>query len=121
MSYELRYVTRDGARVLQLRCPGCARWGDIDDDQLHGRVSVEHNVDDGGCGWHETHDFTASLALAGIPRRNRLDLNTPAELAIRVAVDEVEKVGAHTLLTEAVILLGHAREKVADYVDLAGA
>lgn len=55
-----------------------------------------------------------------IPRRNRLDRNTPAELAIRAAVDEVERLSAHTLLTEAVILLSQAREKVADYVDATG-
>lgn len=53
----------------------------------------------------------------GIPRRARLDLNTPAELAIRAALEEVEKVGADPLLTEAAILLGQAREKLADYID----
>lgn len=52
-----------------------------------------------------------------IPRRNRLDLMTPAELAIFAAVEAVEKVGADVRLTEAVILLGQARAKVADYVD----
>ena len=51
------------------------------------------------------------------PRRNRLDQNTPAELAIRKAVDAVEEVGAHELLTKAVIKLQEARELVADYVD----
>ena len=55
--------------------------------------------------------------LETIPRRARLDRNTPAELAIRAAVDEVEKMGADERLTRAVILLGEAREKVADYVD----
>jgi hypothetical protein len=42
---------------------------------------------------------------------------TPAELAIHHAVQAVEAAGADPLLTEAVILLGQAREKVADYVD----
>jgi hypothetical protein len=42
---------------------------------------------------------------------------TPAELAIRAAVQAVEEAGCDVLLTDAVILLGHAREKVADYVD----
>ncbi len=55
--------------------------------------------------------------MTDIPRRARLDLNTPAELAIRAAVAEVEKVGADIGLTQAVILLGQAREFVADYVD----
>ena len=52
-----------------------------------------------------------------IPRRSRIDLMTPAELAIRNAMIAVEEAGADKLLTEAVILLGYAREKVADYVD----
>ena len=51
------------------------------------------------------------------PRRFRVDLMTPAELAILNAMGEVEKVGADVLLTEAVILLSHAQDKVADYVD----
>jgi len=51
-------------------------------------------------------------------RRIRLDYNTSAELAIRAAVTLVEDAGAHPLLTDAVILLGQAREKVADFVDL---
>ncbi len=52
-----------------------------------------------------------------IPRRIRLDLNTPAELAIYNAMQEVENVGADVKLTEAVILLSKARDLVADYVD----
>lgn len=51
------------------------------------------------------------------PRRNRLDLNTPAEKAIFDAMQEVEMAGADVKLTEAVILLGKARNLVADYVD----
>lgn len=56
--------------------------------------------------------------IDGFPRRNRLDLCTPAELAIRAAVEAVEAAGAHPLLTDAVILLQQAREKVADFVEL---
>lgn len=55
-----------------------------------------------------------------IPRRSRLDLHTPAELAIRTAVEEVEAAGAHKLLTDAVNLLHEAREKVADFVEAPG-
>lgn len=55
-----------------------------------------------------------------IPRRNRLDLNTPAELAIYNAMQEVEKAGADLRLTEAVNLLDKARNLVADYVDEKG-
>ncbi len=52
-----------------------------------------------------------------IPRRCRLDLNTPAERAIYDAMQEVEKAGADVRLTDAVILLGEARDAVADFVD----
>ena len=53
----------------------------------------------------------------GFPRRNDITLCTPAENAIRAAVDAVEEAGAHPLLTDAVNLLDEAREKVADFVD----
>lgn len=61
MTFELRVRVRDGEEVVQLRCPGCGVWGDLDDDQLHGRVSVDHAAD--GCpgGFHETHDFSAHI------------------------------------------------------------
>lgn len=52
------------------------------------------------------------------PRRNRIDLQTPAEAAIRAAIQVVEAAGAHPLLTDAVILLCQAQEKVADFVEL---
>jgi hypothetical protein len=59
---------------------------------------------------------TSSIDLT-IPRRIDVRRNTPAELAIRAAVDAVEMAGCHPLLTAAVILLAQAREKVADFVD----
>jgi len=55
-----------------------------------------------------------------IPRRIRIDRLTPAERAIYDALIAVEAVGAHPLLTEAVVLLQEARSKVADYVDGVG-
>ena len=51
------------------------------------------------------------------PRRIKLYLNTPVELAIRNAVNEVEKIGADRRLTDAVIALQKAFELVADYID----
>lgn len=59
----LRMIQRDGDPVVQLRCPACSKWGDIDDDQLHGRVSVDHSdartASGKPCIYHETHDFSA--------------------------------------------------------------
>lgn len=51
------------------------------------------------------------------PRRSRLDLCEPAELAIYKAMQEVEKMGADVKLTEAIIKLQEAKELVADYID----
>lgn len=41
-------------------CP-CGQWAYLDDDQWHGRVSVDHASE--GCpkGYHETHDYAAEL------------------------------------------------------------
>ena len=52
-----------------------------------------------------------------IPRRSRLDLNTPAEKAIFEAMQEVEKAGADKRLTDAVVLLEKAKHRVGDFVD----
>lgn len=53
-----------------------------------------------------------------IPRRSRIDLYSPAEIAIREAIISVEHSGCHPLLTEAVNFLVQAKEKVADFVEL---
>ncbi len=50
-------------------------------------------------------------------RRHRLDLMTPAEIAIQNATCEVVIMGADEKLIEAVILLQKAKELVADFVD----
>ena len=52
-----------------------------------------------------------------IPRRIRLDRMTTADRFIYDAVQKVERVGADVRLSEAVILLQQARDKVADDVD----
>lgn len=62
-------------------------------------------------------DNTPEIDMTCIPRRNRVDLQTPAEAAIRAAIDYVEGVGAHYHLTRAVVLLGDALNAVADFVD----
>lgn len=52
-----------------------------------------------------------------IPRRAFIEKQTEAERKIQEAVDAVEKMGADVRLTEAVILLGKAKDRVADFVD----
>lgn len=55
--------------------------------------------------------------LDSFPRRCKLYLNTPGELAIFDAMQEVEKIGADERLTNIVIMLGKARDLLSDYVD----
>jgi hypothetical protein len=50
-------------------------------------------------------------------QRNRMDLWTPAELAIYNAMREVEKMPASVTLTNAVIKLNEAQSLVADFLD----
>ncbi len=52
-----------------------------------------------------------------IPRRARIDRYVPAETAIRAAIEAVEAMPADTRLTDAVVLLGKAKDRVADFVD----
>jgi hypothetical protein len=68
----LRRVSRDGETVWKFRCPACHQWGDIDDDQLHGLVSIDHTGT--GCTFHETHILSAALPAAytaTVTKRNR--------------------------------------------------
>lgn len=52
-----------------------------------------------------------------IPRRAQVLQMVQAELAIRSAIQKVEEMGCDVVLTEAVVLLGAAQSKVADFVD----
>lgn len=47
-----RIVLRDCKPTWILTCPKCGVRGEIDDDQLHGRVSTLCD-----CGFHETRDW----------------------------------------------------------------
>lgn len=53
----------------------------------------------------------------GIPRRCRLDLNTPAELAIYNAMQEVEKLGADPVLTNIVSVLATSKDLLSDFLE----
>ena len=55
--------------------------------------------------------------VTDFPRRNRLDLNTHAELAIHNACLEVEKLGANPKLTEVVVMLAKAKDVLSDFID----
>lgn len=55
--------------------------------------------------------------MSDIPRRADINRHSPAETAIREAILAVEAMPPSPTLTEAVILLGKAKDRVADYVD----
>ena len=52
-----------------------------------------------------------------IPRRNNLETQIPAEKAVGIAIQEVEKLGASESLTEIVMILLRVKEMIGDYVD----
>lgn len=52
-----------------------------------------------------------------VPRRFRMDKMVAAELAIMEAMQAVELMPADVRLTDAVVLLGRAKDRVADFVD----
>lgn len=58
---RFRAVVSDGVETFLFECPGCGQWAHLDDDQWAGRVSVDHAAD--GClgGYHETHNYQATL------------------------------------------------------------
>lgn len=58
-----------------------------------------------------------SSYLPGVPRRRRMDLMTPAELACLKAISEIEGAGCDHRLTAAQMLIEQAQNLVADYVD----
>lgn len=53
----------------------------------------------------------------GFPRRSNVTDMTPEELQLRECIHRVEELGAHPLLTETVVLLAQAKEKLADFLD----
>lgn len=52
-----------------------------------------------------------------ITRRCRIDLLIPAEKALHDTIQEVEKLGASTKLTDIVVKLSEVQSLLADYVD----
>lgn len=52
-----------------------------------------------------------------LKRGHRLDLNTCAEMAVRNAITEVEKLGADERLTDIIIMLSDALRMLGDYID----
>lgn len=57
------------------------------------------------------------MANSDFPRRAKLYLSTPSEIAITNAIIEIERLGADTRLTEAQILLDKARTLVSNWID----
>ena len=55
--------------------------------------------------------------IDGTPRRARLDLNTDEEKAISDLIHKIEDLGADPLLTDAVVKLAEAKEKLSDWVE----
>lgn len=60
----IRRGVRNGLEVHLLECPGCGHWQTLDDDQWHGRATVDHRAK--GCaGYQAIRNFAAVVAVAG--------------------------------------------------------
>lgn len=55
--------------------------------------------------------------INGLPRRAILFQMKPEEAGLLHLTKEIERIVADTRLTDAVVLLGQAREKLGDYFD----
>ena len=53
----------------------------------------------------------------GVPRRCNVETMTAGEAAIREAMLAVEMMGSHPWLTDVVVMLSEARDRLADWVD----
>jgi hypothetical protein len=60
------------------------------------------------------------LVENGIPRRSNTLRWIPAEKAVYDLTQQIEVLGCHPLLTDAVILLSQVREKIADWAEETG-
>lgn len=58
---RFRAVRCDGRDDWRFECPGCGEWAALDEDQMEGRVSVDHASM--GCpgGYHETHEYAKAI------------------------------------------------------------
>lgn len=82
-----------------------------------GMSAYRAELDARGLSRHARRRRRSKLSVVG--RRAHLELNVPAELAIRNAMAAVEAMGADIRLTDAVVHLGKAFDHVADFVDKA--
>lgn len=64
---RLRSVKRDDVLVWEGECPTCGVWGELDDDQIAGRVSIQCPKE--GC-FHETLNLRAQLDEWAAPSRS---------------------------------------------------
>lgn len=64
-----------------------------------------------------TGNLGNSDIITDFPRRGIQEKLWPAEIMIDECIDQVETMGADVNLTDAVVLLGQARDKVSDYID----
>ncbi len=55
--HVIKRVKRDGKAVIKFQCPGCGGWGMIDDDQYHGRISIDCT----NCKFHKTINIAADI------------------------------------------------------------
>ena len=78
---------------------------------------MRHDEDLAIAAWKNSGGRRPTRRSDGFPTRRDMLWMTPAETAITDAMAAVEAAGASVALTDAVILLSKARDRVADHVE----
>ncbi len=65
----MKYGLENRGAGWRLKCPKCGEVCYLDGDQFYGRVSTFHDVP--GCGYHETVDFSKTVAFPIFQSDNR--------------------------------------------------
>lgn len=70
--------------------------------------------------WERVSKEKNMLIENGIPRRSNMLRWIPAEQAIHEVINQIEALGAHIRLTDAVVLLTQAKDAIADWAEETG-
>ena len=68
MSLEVRKKTKDGKVVMEFKCPGCSRFGEISEDQYHGKAEFVCGQKNPDCSFKAVIDVAERVAEAELPK-----------------------------------------------------
>lgn len=86
MENRIKTVIRDGKPLKKFQCRDCNVWGEIDDDQYNGRVSIQCE-----CGFHETINFEDLCIVCSTNPKLKHDKTPNAKLCSTCATKAIFK------------------------------